>query len=86
MNMLDFIKKIANSINTPAATSDAGIVNKTDIKSILIKAGISGVAAVAAVLANNLAGLDLGQYTALVVPVIYSALTALQKWAADNSK
>ncbi len=57
-----------------------------DIASLLKNALLVAVSAFLTVLVNNLASLDLGQYTPMIVPMIAVILNTAIQWVRDNSK
>ncbi len=67
-------------------TSPANELNKTDWAKIAITAGIAAASAGISALIDNLANLNMGAYTVLLVPVIHSGLTTLLKYLKDNTK
>ena len=83
--MFDFLKNLATKTDVKT-NSDSGELNKKDWKAILQSTAIVAIGAAAAYLANNLGGLELGDYTVIIVPMVTSALVAIQKWASSNSK
>ena len=57
----------------------------TDLINVCKTGLFVAVAAFISYLINNLAKLDFGAYTALIVPVITLVLDTIAKWLKDNS-
>jgi hypothetical protein len=55
-----------------------------DVWSLLKNALLVAVAAFLTALMNGLAHLDLGEYTALIVPMVTVVLDTVIKWAKNN--
>ena len=61
-------------------------LDMVDVWSLLKNAGLVAVAAFLTVIMNGIGSLDLGQYTALIIPVITVALDTVIKWAKNNTE
>jgi hypothetical protein len=66
--------------------SKAFSLNTTDLISVGKNALLVGLAAVLTYVGNNLAHLDLGSMSALIVPVVAVVINTVVKWAKDNTK
>lgn len=61
-------------------------LNTTDLVSVAKSALLVGLAAVLTYVGENIAKIDLGAASALVVPVVVVLMNTVVKWAKDNSK
>ncbi len=61
-------------------------LNTTDLVAIGKNALLVGLAAVLTYVGENLAKVDLGAASALIVPVVAVAINTLTKWVKDNTK
>jgi len=61
-------------------------LNTTDLVAIGKNALLVGLAAVFTYVGENLAKVDLGAASALIVPVVAVAINTLTKWVKDNTK
>ncbi len=61
-------------------------INTGDLINVLKNGLLVAVAAFITYIMNNLHIIDLGTYTALVIPVVTLVLDTVVKWAKDNSK
>lgn len=61
-------------------------LNSTDLISVGKNALLVGLAAVLTYVGENLTKVDLGNMSALVVPVVVVVINTIVKWAKDNSK
>jgi hypothetical protein len=61
-------------------------LNTTDLISVGKNALLVGLAAVLTYVGENIAKIDLGAASALVVPVVVVLMNTVVKWAKDNSK
>lgn len=61
-------------------------LNTTDLVSVGKNALLVGLAAVLTYLGENLSSLDLGNMSALIVPVVVVVINTVVKWAKDNTK
>jgi hypothetical protein len=61
-------------------------LNSTDLISVGKNALLVGLAAVLTYVGENLAKVDLGNMSALIVPVVAVVINTVVKWAKDNSK
>lgn len=66
--------------------SDKFKINTGDLVSVLKNGLLVAVAAFITYIMNNLHIIDLGTYTALVIPIVTLVLDTIVKWAKDNSK
>lgn len=66
--------------------SDKFKINTGDLMSVLKNGLLVAVAAFITYIMNNLHIIDLGTYTALVIPIVTLVLDTIVKWAKDNSK
>lgn len=66
--------------------STAFALNTTDLVVIGRNALLVGLAAVLTYVGENIASVDLGAASALVVPVVVVAINTLTKWVKDNTK
>jgi hypothetical protein len=66
--------------------SKAFSLNTTDLISVGKNALLVGLAAVLTYVGENIAKIDLGAASALVVPVVVVLMNTVVKWAKDNSK
>ena len=66
--------------------SDKFKINTGDLLNVLKNGLLVAVAAFITYIMNNLHIIDLGMYTALVIPIITLVLDTIVKWAKDNSK
>jgi hypothetical protein len=66
--------------------SVAFTLNTTDLISVGKNALLVGLAAVLTYVGENIASVDLGAASALVVPVVVVAINTLTKWVKDNTK
>ena len=60
--------------------------NKNDFMSLVKNAVLVGLAAVLTYVGQNLSHIDLGDGTALVVPVVTIMIVSALKWVRDNVK
>ena len=67
-------------------SSDKFKINTGDLMSVLKNGLLVAVAAFITYIMNNLHIIDLGTYTALVIPIVTLVLDTIVKWAKDNSK
>lgn len=58
----------------------------SDVKNLLKNATLVAGAAFLTTLVNNMAHLDLGQYTPLIVPIVTMVLDSAIKWIKDNAE
>jgi hypothetical protein len=61
-------------------------INTGDLINVLKNGLLVAVAAFITYIMNNLHVIDLGVYTALVIPIVTLVLDTVVKWAKDNSK
>ena len=61
-------------------------INTGDLMNVLKNGLLVAVAAFITYIMNNLHIIDLGTYTALVIPIVTLVLDTIVKWAKDNSK
>jgi hypothetical protein len=61
-------------------------INTGDLIKVLKNGLLVAVAAFITYIMNNLHVIDLGVYTALVIPIVTLVLDTVVKWAKDNSK
>lgn len=66
--------------------SKAFSLNATDLVSVGKNALLVGLAALLTYVGENLAKLDLGNMSALVVPVATIVISTAVKWVKDNTK
>jgi hypothetical protein len=66
--------------------STAFALNTTDLISVGKNALLVGLAAVLTYVGENIASVDLGAASALIVPVVVVAINTLTKWVKDNTK
>ena len=66
--------------------SDKFKINTGDLLNVLKKGLLVAIAAFITYIMNNLHIIDLGTYTALVIPIVTLVLDTIVKWAKDNSK
>jgi hypothetical protein len=66
--------------------SDKFKINTGDLMNVLKNGLLVAVAAFITYIMNNLHIIDLGTYTALVIPIVTLVLDTIVKWAKDNSK
>ena len=66
--------------------SDKFKINTGDLMGVLKNGLLVAVAAFITYIMNNLHIIDLGTYTALVIPIVTLVLDTIVKWAKDNSK
>lgn len=57
----------------------------TDVTSLFKNALLVAIAAFLTALANGIGNLDLGNYTALIIPMVTVALDTLLKWVKNNT-
>jgi len=57
----------------------------TDVASLFKNALLVAIAAFLTALANGVGNLDLGNYTALIIPMVTVALDTLLKWVKNNT-
>jgi|SaaInlStandDraft_2_1057019.scaffolds.fasta_scaffold479683_1 hypothetical protein len=57
-----------------------------DVVGLVQTAVLVGLSAAVAYAVDNLGSLDLGVWTAMIVPVVAVGLQGLQKWIKDNTK
>lgn len=67
-------------------TSKAFSMDMNDVVSVGKNALLVGLAAVLTYVGENITKVDLGNMSALVVPVLVVLLNSLVKWAKDNTK
>ena len=60
--------------------------NSDDVVGIVKTSVLVGAAAAVTYIADNLAGLDLGVMTGVIVPVVAVGLDSVIKWLKDNTK
>lgn len=61
-------------------------INTGDLVNVLKNGLLVAMAAFITYIMNNLHVIDLGSYTALVIPIVTLVLDTIVKWAKDNSK
>jgi hypothetical protein len=61
-------------------------LNAYDLVSVGKNALLVGLAAVLTYVGENLAKIDLGNMSALIVPVVAVVINTVVKWARDNTK
>lgn len=61
-------------------------LNSVDLVSVGKNALLVGLAAVLTYVGENISKIDLGNMSALVVPVVVVVINTIIKWAKDNSK
>jgi hypothetical protein len=61
-------------------TSKSFSFDKNDLTAVLTNALIVGVAAAITFIGENLAKLDLGQSTALIIPIVAVVLNTVSRW------
>lgn len=66
--------------------SKAFAINAYDLVSVGKNALLVGLAAVLTYLGENLTKIDLGNMSALIVPVVAVVINTVVKWAKDNTK
>jgi hypothetical protein len=66
--------------------SKAYSVDVSDLVKVGKNALLVGVAALLTYLGENLANLDLGNASALVVPIVVVAINTVVRWVKDNTK
>lgn len=66
--------------------SDKFKINTGDLMNVLKNGLLVAVGAFITYIMNNLHIIDLGTYTALVIPIVTLVLDTIVKWAKDNSK
>lgn len=66
--------------------SKAFSLNTTDLVSVGKNAVLVGLAAVLTYVGEHLSSLDLGNMSALLVPVVTIVISTIVKWAKDNTK
>ncbi len=73
-----------NWLNIGPSLSSAFKFDFTDTLKVVRHAAIVAAAAGLTVVVNNVASLDLGPYTVVIIPVVSSALNALLRFVKDN--
>lgn len=66
--------------------SPAFALNTTDLIAVGKNALLVGLAAVLTYVGENITKVDLGNMSALVVPVVVVAINTVVKWVRDNTK
>jgi hypothetical protein len=66
--------------------SPAFALNTTDLISVAKNALLVGLAAILTYVGENVTKIDLGNMSALVVPVVVVAINTAVKWVKDNTK
>lgn len=66
--------------------STAFALNANDLISVGKNALLVGLAALLTYVGENLSSLDLGNMSALIVPVVVVVINTMVKWAKDNTK
>jgi hypothetical protein len=66
--------------------SPAFALNTTDLVAVGKNALLVGLAAVLTYVGENITKIDLGNMSALVVPVVVVAINTAVKWVRDNTK
>lgn len=66
--------------------SQAFALNTTDLISVAKNALLVGLAAILTYVGENVTKIDLGNMSALVVPVVVVAINTAVKWVKDNTK
>lgn len=61
-------------------------LNSIDLISVGKNALLVGLAAILTYVGENLAKIDLGNMSALIVPVVAVVINTMVKWAKDNTK
>jgi|TARA_R100000030_G_scaffold65203_1_gene49638 hypothetical protein len=61
-------------------------LNAGDLIKVLKNGLLVAIAAFLTYIANNLQAVDLGQYTALLIPIVALVLDTIVKWANDNTE
>lgn len=61
-------------------------LNTTDLISVGKNALLVGLAAVLTYVGEHISNLDLGNMSALIVPVVAVVINTVVKWAKDNTK
>ena len=64
-------------------TSKSLSFDKNDLTAVLTNALIVGAAAAITFIGENLAKIDLGQSTALVIPIVAVVLNTVSRWLKD---
>ena len=83
--MLNFLKLLASVFTKHVpSNSGAGEVNAVDWVKLLRGALFAGIGAVVAFFQEHITGLDLGAYTAFIVPAVAAALEWVTRWLKDN--
>lgn len=72
-------------MKTKQAVSPAKSFDVTDLTNLLKTAGLVGVSAILTFLGSNLASIDFGQWTLLVVPALSAVIDFVLKWLDDNT-
>ncbi len=67
-------------------TSKAFSMDMNDLVSIGKNALLVGLAAVLTYVGENVTKVDLGNMSALIVPVVVVVINSMVKWAKDNTK
>lgn len=84
---MNFFKKFKDVFTKSVPdTSVAKQLDSADFAKLAMNTLLAAGAAGVAYLIDNLGHFDLGQYTALVVPVVLFGLQTAQKWLKDNTK
>lgn len=66
--------------------SKAFALNTTDLIAVGKNALLVGLAAVLTYVGENIAKVDLGAASTLIVPIVAVAINTLTKWVKDNTK
>lgn len=80
--MFDWLKSV--KIKSTDSTSKAFTLDLTDAKKLGIDALIVGAGAGVAYFISHIAGLNFGDATALIVPILTVGLNLVYKWLKEN--
>ncbi len=84
---MNFFKDLLTKVfGNKLSTSDKFQFNTTDLKKSLRHASFAALAAGLAIVVNDVKLLNLGEYTAVAVPVISLAIDAVYRWARKNAE
>lgn len=79
---MEWLTKYINTIST----STKGKLDLTDVAKLLRDGVMVAVAAFLAYISGNAAGINVGEYTPIVVPLFALAMNAAYRWFKDNTK
>lgn len=78
------LTKISNTVSVGNDTSSAFSLDLTDFKKVAIHAVLVAAAAGITALMDGVGHVNLGVYTPILIPVVYSVLESIRKYIQTN--